>query len=561
MHTLTRLTLFIFILLGGAASMVAPAQSKTAEAVNAKGALGSISGRVQISGKGAPGVLVIARSDRPVSGSRMNELKARTDEDGYFRLGGVAAGQYTVTPFAPVFVNANRDVMQVGKTITVAAGEAIENIDFALVRGGVITGRVTDADGQPVISKYVKLTQINELGQKKAVHQYQSPIMQTDDRGIYRVYGLAAGRYLVSMGVEEDSFERDFGTASAYYARTFHPNVTDESKAEAVEVSEGGEATGIDITLGRPRPLYRATGRIIDAQSGEPVPNIVYGCGIVSPQASGLASMSGGNLSNSRGEFRLEGLMPGRYAAITDFQGETEWYSDPVMFEITDKDVSGLVIKLHRGASISGVVVVEGAEDQALLPRLSQLQLIATGVSRDEAGESRHSVVMVAADGQFRLKGLRPGKVGIYIPTYLRGGYTLLRIERGGVEEREGLEVGANEQITGVRVVLGYGTGVVRGQIKVEGGQIPDHLRLYVRARPVDGRSQGGKFIEVDARGRFLIESLIAGDYELILGAGYASGGITAQLPAMPAKQTISVTNGAEAEATFVLDLNAKEKP
>ncbi|MGB7923201.1 MAG: carboxypeptidase-like regulatory domain-containing protein [Pyrinomonadaceae bacterium] len=554
MHTLTRPVFIIALMIALAVASGAGDRQQQPT--------GSISGRVTIGGKGSPGVLMTLRPTR-YTGRRDSLLKIKTDEDGRFRFDGLAAGEYNVMPFTRTLVNPRVGLIgDAGKAVSIDDGEAVEGIDFALARGGVITGRVTDADGRPLIARYVKLTIFDERGQKRSDVGYQSPVFETDDRGVYRVYGLPAGRYLVSMGVEKNDTDIDYNTESGYYARTYHPNVTDESKAGVVELAEGGEATGIDITLGRALPTYSASGRIVDAVSGKPVANVVYGRGVVSPQVRELSSIVYGERSNSRGEFRIEGLTPGRFAVITDPEGRADLYGDPVAFEITDKDVTGLEVKLHRGATLSGVVTIEGTSDENLASRLSRLRL---GISIDspKALDSPRSIISnVAADGHFRFTGLRPGKASLFFAGPVQKGLSLLTIERDGIEQSEGLTIARGEQITGVRVRLAAGKGIVRGQVKVNGGVLPENVRLYVLTRTTGASMRDVKFAEVDTRGRFIIEDLMDGDYELELGISYLSDSAPLVRPdTMPLKQNVRVTSAAEAEVTFNLDLNPGSRP
>ena len=41
-----------------------------------------------------------------------------------------------------------------GQNLKVSEGENVENVDIELYRGGVITGRVTDSQKQPLVGKY-----------------------------------------------------------------------------------------------------------------------------------------------------------------------------------------------------------------------------------------------------------------------------------------------------------------------------------------------------------------------------------------------------------------------
>ena len=233
-----------------------------------------------------------------------------------------------------------------GKLVTVEPGEAIGEVDFTLTRGGVITGRVTDAEGRPVIGEGVLVAIVEGSRASREPYFYNRfgyDSYQTDNRGVYRIYGLPAGRYLVSVGVSNNNDRSGYNRGREYYPRTFYPGVTVESKATIIEVSAGGEATGVDITLGRRLRSFTAAGRVVDAESGKPVPDIVIRHGLLFSEDQGSFEDYGGR-SNAKGEFRIESLLPGRYAAIAganDWVGELEdknFYSDPVTFQVTDQD-------------------------------------------------------------------------------------------------------------------------------------------------------------------------------------------------------------------------------
>lgn len=71
-------------------------------------------------------------------------------------------------------------------------------------------------------------------------------------------------------------------------------------------------------------------------------------------------------ISNSQGEFRVEGLTPGKYALYLQPQQDSDLRSDAVAFDIVDQDVSGLVVKTSKGAaSLAGNVVLEKTDDKA----------------------------------------------------------------------------------------------------------------------------------------------------------------------------------------------------
>jgi hypothetical protein len=389
----------------------------------------------------------------------------------------------------------------------------------------------------------------------------------TDDRGVYRVYGLSAGKYKVSVGDAADSGMVRIGFGGGVYARTFHPDVAEESRAAVIELTAGGEATDVDIKLGRASKSYTATGRIVDADTGKPLANLQYGHGAVFGQQTNIGSFGyTTNRSNNNGEFRIEGLTPGRFAAFVVATEQVDFYSEPAVFEIRDADVSGLEIKVRPGSSISGIAMIEGLNDADPGAKL-KLELRAFVRSVDLTPPSL-STIPINPDGTFRITGLRPGKVllslgGMPPPK----GFRLLRVERDGATLREGVEVGAGETVSGVRVVIGYGTGVLRGEIRIEGGQLTPNMRLRVVARRLDADGPMTASAAMDARGRFSVEGLLPGEYEVAVSLMIVtppSPGIPpppSQIPPRTlAKQNVTVSNGAETQVTLTVDLSAKDK-
>lgn len=567
MNKLFCVAFVLAVLLSGSA-FDAAAQSAASSASKDAKATGAavVSGRVTVEGKAAAGVTVAAATsdygpERKVFGQSV------TDADGRFQITNVPAGRMTVQALAEGFVaKQSTSFENSGKTITVAEGETIENVDFTLTRGGVVTGRVTQSNGQPVIGEHLSVALVDEAGKKVPAFYFNPFVFDTDDRGVYRIYGLRAGRYLISTGQTKGTVRMGFG--GRFFPQTFYPGVTDEAKATIVEVTTGGEATGIDIALDPPKRTYVATGRIVDAETGKPVPNVTYGYGTYNPNDKRVGAFGFNNTAtNAKGEFRIDGLLPDQYQAFAfnmggDSNPLADSYSDPVNFEIADANVSNLEIKLHRGATISGVVVLENTNDKAALAQLSKLQLHATNATSEISAFS-FSSERLNADGSFRLKGLRPGKNSIVFGGYPPvKGFSLVRVERNGAEQRDGIEVGAGEQISGVRVVIAYGNGTVRGQVEIKNGAVPEGARLSVAAHRSGDNPSSTYGAWVDERNHFLIEGLPPGTYELTLKTRIfsASDGAPPRDAAAPVKQTVTVTDGAETPATFTLDLSAQRE-
>ncbi len=530
-------------------------------------ATASIAGRISIGAQPAAGVeVVLKRTGDPridMQGMNTPPITAKTDAEGRYRIANLLPGTYRVAAYAPAYVieGDNRSAYQFGKIVTLSEGESAENVDFNMVRGGVITGRVTDENGKPVVFESVGAFRLDAQGKRTNTFAAEMMGWQTDDRGIYRIYGLDPGRYVVGAGASrEDQFRQSEQTN--IYQRTYHPETTDEKKAAVVELKPGTEAEHIDIKLSSATKGYVASGRVVEGESGQPIPGISIIYVIAKPNSF---SMGGGNsFTNSNGEFQFEGLSPNTYIAFATSQGPSDFYLTNARFEVVDKDIGGLEIKRFPGGVISGTAVVEGTRDPSIGSQLSKIRLWANRVYDPSAGDmwanlGSSSAGVVNANGSFRVGGIQAGRVSIQAdPESLPKGFTLFRIERGGVEIKD-LEISNGEQITGVRLIFGYGAASVVGRVQIKGGTLPANSRMSVYLLPEGAPSDAffnTKQASVDERGQFLIEAVAPGSYLLRLEAFLPVDGVLQQGPVMEQKLTVSGND--RQEISLVLDLTKK---
>jgi hypothetical protein len=618
-------TVFMFLALSTAFSQSASQESKQGT--------GGISGRVTVGGNPARGVTVMAireEIDNPqlilqrLSGGLSDmTIKVKTDEDGHFRFAELAAADYRVFVQAPAMVGVKsstpaqkteppkapptivkrdedddddeddedeeyaaerqRQLMDSPtRHVTLSHGQTVENINFSLTRGGVITGRVTYADGRPVIGEAVSVsrTQGNANSQTFPLGMNGMDGFTTDDRGIYRIYGLADGRYKISVHMRSLASSIGYGN-SGLHKRTFYPDVTDETAATAIEISSGSEVRNIDIKIGVAGKTYIVTGRVVEAETGKAVPEV----SIVFEKArhSAEGNSNGLTQANSKGEFRLEGVTSGAYVAysLDGFLKQSDFYGEPLKFEVKDGNLSGIILKMRRGLIISGVVAIDGAGSPEATAKLTQQTLAAVTMdekmmnARDDQNDEQMEGVSVSqspisADGSFMLKGLKAGKVQIGLGGFItESPFAISRIERSGIEQQAGLELRANESISDVRIVVAQKNCVIRGRVIIE-GTLPKNARLQISAeRITQGEPQGfpnlfgsfrGSQAQVDAKGEFKFEGLIPGEYEVKLIVGGMLD-LDDDDPRPPTtQQQVSVTSDREAEVTLVLTVKSKGK-
>lgn len=516
--------------------VLSAAVSVHAQSARDKASTSTISGKVTIGGKGVSGVVVGLTTETPSSTHHLTGLTAVTDEEGNYQIKKVPAGTYRVMVAAPAYIQSDGL-----PPVVVDKNEVAENIDVALVRGGVITGKVIDAEGRPVLEEQVYFSLTTPV---RGFPNFRT--FRTDDRGVYRAFGLAAGRYLVSAGKDSTS---SFGQLNAGHQRTYHPSAVNASDATVIEVNEGSEATNVDITLGRQLSKYTARGRIIDGETSQPLPNAKIGIQLFF--TNGSTSNNNAAESTKDGEFKIENLPPGKYAVYLETPPDSESLSGQVRFQVVDQDIDGLIIKTSKGGTVSGIVVLEGTNDPTVAPNLAGNTMFASISNEPHRRPSPN--ITINPDRSFRLTGLPAGRLTLNFPIN-RDHLRVIRVERDGVVYPGGIEIKEREQITNLRVVVTQANGKIRGSLRLPDGVVlPAAARFRVSTRRIEDPAVNNSLVQADPRGQFVFDNLIPGTYEFTVNV---VGAPRDQLPRLARPtQTVVVTNGVIADVTIALQM------
>ncbi len=540
----------------------------------------TISGRITLEEKPAAGVIVGLLKAETMSQEDMVPVqRATTDSEGRYRLTQVVGGRFRLQAMTPGFVTEEQktDMFSRGRNLNLNDGETVENMDFKLTKGGVITGKVTDGNGRPLIAGRLQLFQIQADGRKQQTQVGMNFVMtQTDDRGEYRLYGLLAGRYVIGVGLNTPGQQKV----------TYHPNTTSQDEATVVTVTPGSESRDVDIRLNAEKTkTFSVTARVVDAETGQPVPNVGVGYRLLragEPLSNSFFNQSA--TSDARGTVRLDNLSAGRYGAgVSSFSpnGQSvDYFSEATPFEIAESDVEGIEIRAQRGVTVSGVAVIEGITDPALTANLlAQLTADSASASSRSPGPNSFSFprnFKINRDGTFRVSGLAPGILSINLNQRAAVGFIVVKVESENHNDQGEIVLAAAQPLAGVRLVLAYGTGVIRGQAQYINGTLPADARVNVQLRRADvpARGPGGRSAEVDARGRFVLEGVPAGEYEITLTSfsqmrtvTTASDGTTTvtmnsgQSRPMMVRQKVIVPATGEVPVTMTLDLAAPQNP
>src|SRR5204862_6479614 len=100
--------------------------------------------------------------------------------------------------YVKTYFGAKRPWRPPGIPAALADGQRITGVRVPILRGAVISGRVLDEPGGALASGQVHVEQSGFVnGERKLTRVPGSLWATTDDRGAYRIYGLAPGDYAV----------------------------------------------------------------------------------------------------------------------------------------------------------------------------------------------------------------------------------------------------------------------------------------------------------------------------------------------------------------------------
>ena len=437
---------------------------------------------------------------------------AGTDDEGRFVFDALPAGTYTVAATKPGYVQTFYGSRHPGRgpgvPVAVADGQRV-SVAIQIVPGAVITGTIVDARGTPAPNVPVAVVAVNATTVRGV----------TDDRGVYRVFGLSPGEYVVTAlprvgsgaggrgtvigeiaGITdaEVRWARGAGAAAGAspmpapgrplaYAPVFYPGTTDISSAASVAVGVGEERAGINLTL-QIVQTARVSGTLLDP-TGQAVTNasvFLYPRRRDQPSpadalvASGALTLPRAVVSASG--FSITGVSPGEYTVVARSGSSSRGAPPPpgpVLWSISDltvvdgRDQTDLVLRLSPGLKLSGTIAFEHT---SLTPPADMsaidLSLQASGSYFGFASASRASV---AANGTFTFSSIVPWMYTLKAtpPGTAAGARWTLKsaILNGRDLADSAFEVKAGSDVTGLAITFTDRAAQISGRLVDAGGR------------------------------------------------------------------------------------------
>jgi len=441
---------------------------------------------------------------------------ARSDAQGRYEITGLATGSFRVhvsaQGFPPVQYGQSR-ALQAGRAISVRAGQRTGNVDVTLTRGGVVTGRIVDAAGEPVEGVLMQAWEARVCSDRTGVSASASNNRDrlTDDRGEFRLYGLLPAMYFITA-VEHATpgGTRSDGTPIPVY----FPGRTNVAESTTVQVSGLDELRLPDLVFD-PILGSRVVGLATDS-AGRPLAGSVMlttsfrsGAPLIQPKVVSI---------RPDGSFEFAAVAPGDYvvqALGPPARGRSGREFGVQFVTVTGIDAPPITVTTSAGSEVSGRIRLEGdsrgvtssefgvtlsASDHDLSPMLGE------ATARWRVNDD-WTFSFLSVTGVFRV-----------IPTRVPDGWWLKSVPIDGTNAAdEGVAFGTPEASrTDVELVFSRTAASVSGRVvDRRKRQVADYSIVVFPTDPDRWyeRSRYMTLVRSDQDGRFAIGGVPPGDY------------------------------------------------
>jgi carboxypeptidase family protein len=459
--------------------------------------------------------------------SEGGDYTAVSGPDGGFRIEGIVPGRYHLFAERTGMLEADKHRARAdGRVLTLGAGQELKDLRIRLQAAAVVRGRVTDEDGDPLPNAQVTVLRQTYVSGRSRFEQAGAE--RTNDLGEYRVAGLPAGNYYVSVSPPPDfkSLIEAAGMAAAdarntgapdkpatSYQTTYYPGTADRSQASPVELHAGDEFP-VNFSL-TPSPSLSIRGSVVNLPPRSSATIML--------QSRDFSLVLNGAEMHQDGSFVIRDVAPGAYTILATVENAPVPMMARQALQIVSSSVDDLRLAPQPGGWIHGRLRIESKSSGRFDSSQIFLQLRSAD-GDDEAlsgfsmGDGFSHLAHVAADGSFEWKSVPPGSY--YVQLAGEGGANAdLFLKSALTGSRDAGDAGIS--VSGGAVLLDLVSsangGVVEGvAVASKGEPVPNAVIVAVPESRLRGRVERYRKTVSDQSGMFALHGVAPGDYTVL---------------------------------------------
>lgn len=469
----------------------------------------TVQGRVLLD----PQQLPVKKANIQLLGARVEgPYSAVADNDGHFVIDGVKAGRYVIRVEHPgLSATGSPRTLNV---VSQGTGELVLHMRPA----AVITGKITDADGDPLRDVNVMATR---AGSSHGRFSHDTGYGNTNDLGEFRIPDLRPGRYTLLATPRRDlqivaDTKPAQGENRLVNVATYYPGTLDKNQAASVDV-EAGQETPVNFAVLTSR-AFHVSGDVVGLAASN-IAQIML--------MSDQGSMDAEQQLQTGGKFEFVNLLPGNYRVriVTFSLGNGQSPNTHVLgvnrtIEVTSGDVRDVHLQVDQGASVRGHFRIDSGEQFDW----TQLTVVLAGGDENSgllmpSNGSPPTFSTVAKDGTFEMKTVPSGRYHLVVgargsSNKLRDYFTKSIMLNGQDVGDSGFEVNS---ATELQVVISAKGATIEGTAVDEKGN-PVSSVTVVDVPDGDRRLRPDLYQQdiTDERGHFSLRGLNPGSYTVL---------------------------------------------
>jgi hypothetical protein len=483
---------------------------------------------------------VVDQSGQPLPNARVSVVPAQggrpsgrtfTDREGSFKVTGLDPVPYRIFVEMPAYLRGTDEPLFGPTAKQYKVGDSV---NFVFIKGGVITGTVTTATGEPVIGIGVRARMVRNQKDQKLTAATTQREDKTDDRGVYRIYGLPAGTYVVAAGGDGDYSHGPLG-AFDNFLPTYAPSASTRDGAVEISVRTGEEANNVDITF------RGEMGRTISGTMSGPGLEGGFSVSLTTVAPPGSQSNVSRSIQPGVSQFIFPGVAEGDYylTAHAYSEGRELLLSEPKLIRLRGADIDDVELTVTSLGSISGRVLLEESkisECQGKQPPEFKEMSISAWHRDNEAARNQPQFIWsmgapVAPDaqGNFTIRSLASSQyyfvarfparswflksIAISPPAAVRG-------RKPSDVTRVWTSIKTGDKLSGLIVTLAQGGASLHGQVVAREGETrPEKLLVYLVPSEREAADELLRFYggPVSEEGKIALNNLAPGRYWLLM--------------------------------------------